>query len=47
MKKYESLAEDILENIGGTENVIDVVHCITRLRFRLKDESKYGLSKKS
>lgn len=40
MKKYESLAKDILENIGGTENVIDVVHCITRLRFHLKDESK-------
>lgn len=39
MKKYEDLAKDILSHIGGTDNVIDVVHCITRLRFHLKDES--------
>lgn len=39
MKKYEDLAKDILNHIGGTDNVIDVVHCITRLRFHLRDES--------
>ncbi|MDO4328709.1 MAG: beta-glucoside-specific PTS transporter subunit IIABC [Lachnospiraceae bacterium] len=39
MKKYEELAKDILAHIGGTGNVVDVVHCITRLRFHLKDES--------
>lgn len=38
--KYEQLAKDILQNIGGKENVNSVVHCITRLRFKLKDESK-------
>ncbi|EMA6344544.1 beta-glucoside-specific PTS transporter subunit IIABC [Bacillus cytotoxicus] len=38
--KYEQLAKDILENVGGTENVNSVVHCITRLRFQLKDEGK-------
>jgi len=38
--KYEQLAKDIIENIGGRENVNSVVHCITRLRFKLKDESK-------
>ncbi|MBC1417946.1 beta-glucoside-specific PTS transporter subunit IIABC [Listeria fleischmannii] len=36
--KYEQLAKDILENVGGTENINSVFHCITRLRFKLKDE---------
>ncbi|WHY01023.1 beta-glucoside-specific PTS transporter subunit IIABC [Neobacillus sp. DY30] len=38
--KYEQLAKDILTNVGGKENVSSVVHCVTRLRFKLKDESK-------
>ncbi len=38
--KYEQLAKDILANVGGKENVSSVVHCVTRLRFKLKDESK-------
>lgn len=38
--KYDSLARDIIRHVGGKENVIDVVHCVTRLRFRLKDEGK-------
>lgn len=38
--KYEQLAKDIIANVGGKENVISVVHCITRLRFKLKDEGK-------
>lgn len=33
-------AKDILEHVGGKENVKDVTHCFTRLRFVLKDESK-------
>lgn len=37
-KNYDALAKDILDHVGGRENVIDLVHCITRLRFRLKDE---------
>ncbi|MGN0293141.1 MAG: beta-glucoside-specific PTS transporter subunit IIABC [Lachnospiraceae bacterium] len=40
MGKYHALAEDIVKNVGGKENVIGLVHCITRLRFTLKDESK-------
>ncbi len=39
-KKQEELARDIIENIGGEENVNGLRHCITRLRFNLKDESK-------
>lgn len=38
--KYEQLAKDIIQNVGGKENVNSVVHCITRLRFKLKDEKK-------
>lgn len=40
MGKYEKLAKEILENVGGKENINFLTHCITRLRFRLKDESK-------
>lgn len=39
-KNYDELAQDILEHVGGRDNVNSLVHCITRLRFRLKDESK-------
>lgn len=38
--KYQELIEDILKGIGGKENIGDVKHCVTRLRFNLKDESK-------
>lgn len=40
MGKYESLAKDIIENVGGKDNINSLTHCVTRLRFRLKDESK-------
>lgn len=36
---YESTARKILQKVGGKENVISLVHCMTRLRFTLKDES--------
>lgn len=38
--KYEKLAKEIIKNVGGKENVNSLAHCITRLRFKLKDESK-------
>lgn len=38
--KYEALAKSIIENVGGTENINSLTHCVTRLRFKLKDESK-------
>lgn len=37
---YDALATTIIENVGGKENVNGLIHCITRLRFYLKDESK-------
>ena len=36
---YKALALEILENVGGKDNVKGVVHCATRLRFTLKDDT--------
>ncbi len=38
--KYDDLASQIVELVGGKSNVKCVAHCITRVRFKLKDESK-------
>lgn len=40
MGKYEQLAKNIVREVGGKENVNSLTNCITRLRFKLKDESK-------
>ncbi|NJE62805.1 PTS beta-glucoside transporter subunit IIABC [Enterococcus durans] len=40
MGKYQTLAEEIVQAIGGKENIHGLTHCITRLRFKLKDENK-------
>jgi len=37
--KYDGLARIIIQNVGGKDNIISITHCITRLRFKLKDES--------
>ncbi|QPS70542.1 beta-glucoside-specific PTS transporter subunit IIABC [Lactococcus garvieae] len=39
MGKYEALAKDIVANVGGKENILSLTNCITRLRFKLKDET--------
>jgi len=39
-KKYEQLAQEIIETLGGKENIADAYHCQTRLRFKLVDEQK-------
>lgn len=39
-KEYEQLSYKIIENVGGVENINDLYHCQTRLRFKLEDESK-------
>ena len=36
---YTEFAKEILNLVGGEENIINVVNCATRLRFKLKDES--------
>lgn len=40
MSKYRQLAENIVQHVGGTDNVSSLTHCITRLRFKLKDTAK-------
>ena len=38
--EYKALAQDILNRVGGKENIVSLVHCATRLRFKLKDNGK-------
>lgn len=37
---YKQLAQKIIASVGGKENINSVRHCITRVRFKLKDESR-------
>ncbi|KEK23834.1 PTS system trehalose-specific EIIBC component [Bacillus gaemokensis] len=39
-KDYHKTAEEVLQYIGGKENIEQAAHCVTRLRIALKDESK-------
>ncbi|AIR61352.1 PTS beta-glucoside transporter subunit IIABC [Cedecea neteri] len=36
---YQGLAQAILKHVGGKENIVSLVHCATRLRFKLNDPS--------
>lgn len=36
---HKQVATEVLAAVGGKENVISVIHCVTRLRFKLKDET--------
>ena len=39
-RNWGELASNIVELVGGKDNIASYTHCITRLRFRLKDEQK-------
>ncbi|MFR3793148.1 MAG: PTS transporter subunit EIIC [Blautia massiliensis (ex Durand et al. 2017)] len=41
MTKERQVAEAILRNVGGKENIVSAEHCATRLRLVLKEESRY------
>ena len=43
MADKKELAARVLELVGGADNVVMATHCITRLRFNLKDDSKADL----
>lgn len=36
---YKKIAGDIIENVGGKENIKEMTHCFTRLRFVLKNSA--------
>lgn len=38
--QYQQLADEIIDGVGGKSNIYSVMHCATRLRFKLKDSSK-------
>ncbi|CNI63662.1 MULTISPECIES: PTS beta-glucoside transporter subunit IIABC [Yersinia] len=38
--QYTTVASEILAGVGGKSNINSVVHCATRLRFKLKDTSR-------
>lgn len=38
--KASAIAEEIIEKIGGKENITVLTHCATRLRFKLADYDK-------
>lgn len=40
MGKFTELSNRIVEHVGGEENVVELYHCMTRLRFKLKDFAK-------
>lgn len=42
-KNYSKMAVDIIREIGGEENVASLAHCMTRLRFKVKDAEKVNL----
>ena len=37
--KNAQIAQSVLAAVGGKENIVSVTHCMTRLRFNLKDMS--------
>ncbi|SFG38180.1 PTS transporter subunit EIIC [Oribacterium sp. WCC10] len=39
-KDYELIAREVVKNVGGSDNIKELTHCVTRLRFILKDKSK-------
>lgn len=42
--KYEILAKEIIEKVGGRTNIVNLTHCMTRLRFNLNDDSKANVT---
>ncbi|MCK0472428.1 PTS system trehalose-specific EIIBC component [Halalkalibacter sp. APA_J-10(15)] len=45
MSQYKEAAKEILEAIGGKENIASATHCVTRLRLALEDEGKVDKDK--
>ena len=41
-KDFKTIASEIVQNVGGVENIESATHCMTRLRLNLKDASKFN-----
>lgn len=39
---YKNIANAVIENVGGKENIASAANCVTRLRLVLKDTTKYN-----
>ena len=39
---YKAVSQQVVDNVGGLENIEGATHCVTRLRLALKDTSKYN-----
>jgi beta-glucoside PTS system EIICBA component len=44
-KDYGKLSQEIIDGVGGEQNIISLYHCVTRLRFKLKDETIAKINK--
>ena len=42
-KNYNQISKEILEYVGGKENIVSAAHCATRLRLVLKDDKKINI----
>lgn len=40
VKDYRQATDEIMSKVGGTENVSNLIHCVTRLRYTVKDMDK-------
>ena len=40
MADFKNMAKEILNCIGGVDNIKEMSHCMTRLRLNLKDDAK-------
>lgn len=44
-KSYEEIAKEVVEAVGGRENIRSFAHCATRLRIMVNDENKIDKEK--
>lgn len=43
-KDYTKATDEMMKKIGGTENVDNLIHCVTRLRYTIKDMNKVDIN---
>ena len=38
-EKFAELADSLIQNVGGRDNIEFITHCVTRLRVNVKDQN--------